>query len=146
MRQAASVAIRIQEHLERIDWEQLKHDLAADDFDNGRSGPALRRSFQAAQHVAMAVDGERCVGTARLLADGVCNAYLVDVWTASSHRRQGIGRALVQRLIDRVPGQHIGLQVDSEAARRLYESMGFRPQPEFMALVPGRWLDNEGNS
>jgi hypothetical protein len=76
------VQIRIQQHLEAIDWEQVKRDLAADDFDNGRSGPALRRSFEAAQHVAMAVDGQRCVGSG--------------------------------------------------------------PSP-FMALVPGRWLHNEGN-
>jgi len=44
-----------------------------------------------------------------------------------------------------VPGQHIGLQVDSEGARRLYQSLGFRPQPEFMSVVVGTWLDNAAN-
>ena len=128
-----------------IDWVGLKADLEADDFDNGRSPAALQRSFESSQHVAIARDGVRVVGTARLLSDGVCNAYVVDVWTASSHRRRGVGTMLLNRLIEEVPGQHVGLQVDDEGARLLYLSLGFRPQPEFLSLVAGEWLDNEAN-
>ena len=39
------------------------------------------------------------VGMARLLSDGVCNAYLLDVWTMSAYRRHGIGTAMVRQLI-----------------------------------------------
>jgi len=137
------MAIRIDDSLGGIDWAQMKADLAADDFDNGRSPEALRRSFEQSQHVAIAWDGDGVVGTARLLSDGVCNAYLVDVWTASSHRRQGIASSLVRRLCEQVPGQHVGLQTDD--AQPLYASLGFQPQPEFWSLVPGTWLDNDGN-
>jgi predicted GNAT family acetyltransferase len=80
---------------------------------------------------------------ARLLSDGVCNAYLIDVWTMSSYRRQGIAATLVGMLAEQVPGQHIGLQTDD--AQALYESLGFKPQPEFWSLVVGRWLDNDAN-
>jgi ribosomal protein S18 acetylase RimI-like enzyme len=137
------MAIRVDESLDGIDWERLKADLAADDFDNGRSPDALRRSFENSQHVAIARDGDRVVGMARLLSDGVCNAYLVDVWTASSHRRRGIATRMVRLLLDAVPGQHVGLQTDD--AQELYRSLGFRAQPEFMSTVSGRWLENEGN-
>jgi predicted GNAT family acetyltransferase len=138
------VAVRIVESLARIDWEQAKADLAADNFDNGRSAAALRRSFQHSQHVAFALDGSRAVGMARLLSDGVCNAYLVDVWTQSAYRRQGIGGSMVQSLARRVPGQHIGLQTDDAGA--FYAALGFEPQPEFLSMVVGRWLDNEANA
>jgi ribosomal protein S18 acetylase RimI-like enzyme len=137
------MAVRIDSSLEGIDWAQAKADLAADDFDNGRSPDALRRSFERSQHVAFARDGERVVGMARLLSDGVCNAYLVDVWTASAFRRQGIASALIRLLLDEVPGQHVGLQ--TEHAQGLYQSLGFRPQPEFWSLVSGAWLDNDAN-
>jgi ribosomal protein S18 acetylase RimI-like enzyme len=137
------VAVRIEGSLAGVDWAQAKADLSADDFDNGRSAEALRRSFEHSQHVAIARDGDRVVGMARLLSDGVCNAYLVDVWTASSYRRQGIASAMMRRLIDAVPGQHIGLQTSD--AQALYESLGFRPQPEFWSLVSGTWLDNDAN-
>jgi ribosomal protein S18 acetylase RimI-like enzyme len=137
------VAVRIGSSLDGIDWAEAKADLAADDFDNGRSPAALRRSFEQSQHVAFARDGDRVVGMARLLSDGVCNAYVVDVWTASSYRRQGIASKLMRLLIDAVPGQHIGLQTDD--AQALYESLGFRPQPEFWSRMSGTWLDNDAN-
>jgi len=80
---------------------------------------------------------------ARLLSDGVCNAYLLDVWTASSHRRRGIASKLVRLLTAWVPGQHIGLQTND--TQPFYVALGFRTQPEFMSLVVGKWLDNEEN-
>ena len=137
------MTVRIDDSLDGVDWERAKADLVADDFDNGRSAEALRRSFEQSQHVAIAREGDRVVGMARLLSDGVCNAYLVDVWTASSHRRQGIAAGMLRLLIEAVPGQHVGLQTDS--AQGLYASVGFRPQPEFWSLVSGRWLDNGAN-
>ena len=137
------MAVTIDDSLHGIDWAAAKAALAADDFDNGRSPEALRRSFAQSQHVAIARDGDRVVGMARLLSDGVCNAYLVDVWTAASHRRQGIGSAMVRLLADRVPGQHIGLQTDDQQA--FYARLGFQPQPEFLALIAGDWLDNDAN-
>jgi ribosomal protein S18 acetylase RimI-like enzyme len=137
------VAVRIDSSLEGIDWVQAKADLAADSFDNKRSPEALRLSFERSPHVAFARDGDRLVGMARLLSDGVCNAYLVDVWTQSAYRRRGIASAMVRLLIDAVPGQHIGLQTDD--AQALYASLGFRPQPEFWSLIAGRWLDNDAN-
>ncbi len=135
--------IRIADTLDGVDWERAKADLASDDFDNGRSPAALRRSFEASQHVAIAWDGERLVGMARLLSDGVCNAYAIDVWTASSHRRRGIARAMMEQLCAAVPGQHVGLQTSS--AQEFYEKLGFRRQPEFMSRLSGRWLENDAN-
>jgi GNAT superfamily N-acetyltransferase len=130
--------------IERVDWVRAKADLAADDFDNGRSPPALRASFEHSQHVAFAWQGGRLVGMARMLSDGVCNAYLLDVWTLSTMRRRGIGRSMVEYLADRVPGQHIGLQTDD--AESFYLSLGFRPQPRFFSRVVGSWLDNPANA
>jgi ribosomal protein S18 acetylase RimI-like enzyme len=126
-----------------IDWEQAKADLMADNFDNGRSAAALRRSFSQSQHVAFARDGDRLVGMAWLLSDGVCNAYLLDVWTASPYRRRGIGSAMIVQLLDQVPGQHVGLQTDE--AQPFYGSLGFNSQPEFWSRVVDSWLDNDAN-
>ena len=139
----AAVAVRIDSSLDGIDWARAKDELAASQFDNGRSPAALQRSFEQSQHVAFARDGDRVVGMARLLSDGVCNAYLLDVWTVPSHRRQGIASALIRLLAEQVPGQHIGLQTDH--GQSLYESLGFEPQPEFWSRVSGEWLDNDAN-
>jgi predicted GNAT family acetyltransferase len=135
--------VRVDSSLAGIDWVRAKADLAADDFDNGRSAHALRRSFEQSQHVAIARDGGRVVGMARMLSDGVCNAYVVDVWTAAEYRRRGIASSMMRLLIEAVPGQHIGLQTDD--ASHLYASLGFRTQPEFWSIVVGTWLDNDAN-
>jgi predicted GNAT family acetyltransferase len=137
------MSVSIDASLVGVDWARAKADLRADDFDNGRTPEALHRSFARSQHVAIAWNDDRVVGMARLLSDGVCNAYLIDVWTASAHRRQGIASAMVRYLAEQVPGQHIGLQTDD--AHAFYESLGFRPQPSFMSLVVGDWLDNDAN-
>ncbi|MDN5765075.1 MAG: GNAT family N-acetyltransferase [Humibacillus sp.] len=133
----------IDDHLERVNWEQAKADLAADDFDNGRSASALRRSFEQADHVAFAWLDGRLIGMARLLSDGVSNAYLLDVWTQSTVRRRGVATSMVGQLVTAVPGQHIGLQTDD--AEPFYASLGFQCQPQFMSLVVGGWLDNAAN-
>jgi ribosomal protein S18 acetylase RimI-like enzyme len=137
------MAIRFDTSTRGVDWQQAKADLAGDRFDNGRSAAALRRSFERSQHVVFARDGERVVGMARMLSDGVCNAYVVDVWTSSSHRRRGIGSTMMRMLAERVPGQHIGLQTDD--AQDFYRSLGYAPQPEFWSVVVGHWLDNDAN-
>jgi ribosomal protein S18 acetylase RimI-like enzyme len=126
-----------------VDWARAKADLGADDFDNGRTAAALRRSFEASQHVVFAWAGDAVVGMARLLSDGVCNAYLLDVWTHSGFRRTGIGSAMVRHLVAEVPGQHVGWQTDH--AIEFYLALGARRQPEFMSMVSGRWLDNDAN-
>ncbi len=135
--------MRLDRSLDGVDWVRAKVDLAADDFDNGRSAEALRRSFEHSQHVVVARDDDdgtgRVVGMARLLSDGVCNAYLLDVWTASPYRRRGIASSMVRTLMAQVPGEHVGLQTGD--AQAFYASLGFRLQPEFMSSVVGVWLD-----
>lgn len=137
------MTIQIDHDVDRVDWPEAKRRLASDEFDNGRSGNALRRSFEQSQHVAFAWADEDLVGMARLLSDGVCNAYLLDVWTYSPYRRQGVATQMVQRLTGAVPGQHIGLQTDD--ALDFYASLGFEAQPQFLSRVVGNWLENDAN-
>ena len=68
----------------------------------------------------------------------MCNAYVVDVWTRSTHRRRGIARTLLRLLLDRLEGQHVYLFTDD--AQAVYESAGFRPQGVGMGQVVGTWL------
>jgi ribosomal protein S18 acetylase RimI-like enzyme len=134
--------VTLRDDLAGVDWVALKADLAADEFDNGRSADALRRSFEAAQLVAIAWHKGRVVGTARALTDGVCNAYIVDVWTRSDLRRRGIARAMMQMLLARLNGQHVALFTSDAAA--FYRSLEFEREEVGMSKVLGRWLENAG--
>jgi ribosomal protein S18 acetylase RimI-like enzyme len=138
----SAVNIEYRDHLSDVDWTALKAALAADNFDNGRSPEQLQRSFENTHAVCIACGEGGVVGTARVLSDGVCNAYLVDLWTLSSLRRQGIARAMIARLLDRLPGQHVYLQADDDLIE-FYRRVGFVEQPSGMSRVVGRWLANE---
>ena len=121
-----------------VDWTQLKRDLADDGFDNGRTPEELERSFRASARVVFACDIARIVGKARALSDGVCNAYVVDMWTHSTYRRRGIGRAMVEALLAPLDGQHVYLFSDERAD--FYAACGFHPRGLGMERVVGRWL------
>ena len=122
-----------------VDWARLKEDLTADDFDNGRTPDELRRSFENSAVVVFAWLDGRIIGKARALSDGVCNAYVVDVWTHSDYRRRGVASRMMRSLVERLPGQHIYLFTDD--AERFYRSLGYRRQGIGMSLVSGQWLN-----
>lgn len=72
--------------LDYVDWTEMKTTLRQDNFDNGRSPEQLKTSFKNSYAVCIAYADNRIVRTARALSDGVCNAYLVDIWTQSAYR------------------------------------------------------------
>ena len=128
-------------NLENIDWTEMKTTLRQDAFDNGRSPEQLKASFENSYAVCIAYAERRMIGTARVLSDGVCNAYLVDVWTLSEFRHKGIASTMIQKLLRQLRGQHIYLQTDD--AKELYAKLGFVEQPTGMSKVVGEWLVND---
>lgn len=121
-----------------VDWAALKAALAADRFDNGRTPEEYRRSHEGSHAVVFGRCNGELVANGRILSDGVCNAYLVDIWTASPYRRRGVGREVVDRLVSTVPGQHVALFTDDMEA--FYRTLGFRAQRGGMSRVVGAWL------
>lgn len=127
--------------LENVDWAAMKATLRQDAFDNGRSPEQLKTSFENSYVACVAYADHQIVGTARVLSDGVCNAYLVDVWTLSAYRRQGIATTMMQNILSRLKGQHVYLFTDD--APELYAKLGFAEQPIGMGQVIGTWLVNQ---
>ncbi|MBD2256754.1 GNAT family N-acetyltransferase [Pseudanabaena sp. FACHB-2040] len=130
--------------LNHVDWVQVKAILHQDDFDNGRSPEQLKASFENSYATCLAYAEEQIVGTARALSDGVCNAYIVDVWTLSSFRQQGIAKTMMQILISKLQGQHVYLFTDD--AVDFYKKLGFVEQPVGLSQVVGNWLVNDETS
>jgi GNAT superfamily N-acetyltransferase len=121
-----------------VDWRALNAALAADDFDNGRSDDELRRSFENSAVCVFALADGAVIGKARALSDGVCNAWVVDVWTRSDWRLRGVGRSMLAFLEARLDGQHVALFTADSA--EFYANCGYREQPVCMSKVVGRWL------
>jgi predicted GNAT family acetyltransferase len=126
--------------LENVDWEEMKATLSQDKFDNGRSPEQLRVSLVNIYATCIAYAGDRIIGTARVLSDSVCNAYIVDVWTFSPYRHQGIASTMMRTLLAELQGQHVCLFTDD--AIDFYKKLGFTKKETCLELVVGKWLNN----
>ncbi|MBT3240114.1 MAG: GNAT family N-acetyltransferase [Chloroflexi bacterium] len=126
-------------NLTGIDWKKLKSRLKQDTFDNGRTAEELELSFKNSYAICFAVEGDRIVGKVRVLSDGVCNAYIVDTWTDSEYRNRGIASRMMEKLLEKLAGQHVYLFTDDSVA--FYKKLGFRARPTGLELVVGNWLN-----
>jgi ribosomal protein S18 acetylase RimI-like enzyme len=127
--------------LDGINWEELKATLKADNFDNGRTPAQLKRSAENSAVNCFAFADGRIIGTVRALSDWVCNAYIIDVWTLSEFRNQGVARKMLELVAEKLPGQHIYLFTDD--AVEFYRKIGFAEQGVGMYKMSGNWLENE---
>lgn len=133
-------AVTYKTDLAGIDWVALTARLKADDFDNGRTPDQLQRSFENSFTYCFAAVDDEIVGKVRCLSDGVCNAYIVDVWTYTPYRNRGVASRMMETVFERLPGQHVYLFTDS--AVEFYRKLGFQEQEIGMGRVVGQWLVN----
>jgi predicted GNAT family acetyltransferase len=129
--------------LSNVDWDEMKATLKEDAFDNGRSSQQLKSSFENSYATCIAYIDNRIVGTVRVLSDGICNAYIVDVWIFTPYRRQGIASKMISLLLEKLPGQHVCLFTDD--ALDFYKKLGFTERGTCMEKVIGKWLVNLGS-
>lgn len=94
----------------------------------GRSREAAERGLPNSLFGVIAVASGATVGMGRVVGDGGCNFEIVDVAVDPAYQRRGIGRRLVQAIIDYLDrvapvGSYISLIGD---VPELYEPFGFR--------------------
>lgn len=77
------------------------------------------------QRKAVAVQGERIIGFARGITDGLSNGYLSMVVVDDQHRREGLGRALVEHIMGDNADITWVLRAGREGAEAFFASLGF---------------------
>jgi ribosomal protein S18 acetylase RimI-like enzyme len=83
----------------------------------------------------IATDGESIVGIGRAISDGVSDAYIQDLTVRLNRRKQGIGKLILQTLLERLQTngiKWIGL-IAEPGSGSLYRRAGFQ---EMTASVP----------
>jgi N-acetylglutamate synthase-like GNAT family acetyltransferase len=96
----------------------------------------FRRMIQGANRTIVAVENRRIVGFARALFDGASNGYISTVAVAADRRRTGIGRQLVQRLMDVDEPHHITWVLRAgRGSEPFWEKIGFRKSDTAMEIV-----------
>lgn len=86
----------------------------------------FRAMLDGADRTVVALDGRRVIGFARALCDGISNGYISMVAVAEDRRRQGIGRRLVEHLMQGDVGGDITWVLRAgRDSRGFWESLGF---------------------
>ena len=117
----------------------------------------FRAMIDGADRTVVVLDGERVVGFARALCDGVSNGYISMLAVAEDKRRQGIGRRMVEHLMQgdnsgditwvlragrdsRVFWERLGFTVSDIAMERVRQRLAQRathaPPPLHTSLEP----------
>jgi GNAT superfamily N-acetyltransferase len=127
---------------ERLDVEMIWTFLSTEAYwHRWRTREQVDVQIAGAWRVVGAYDDETGaqVAFARALSDGVCEAYLADVFVLREHRGHGLGKQVVSTMIDEGPGAHLRWTLFTGDAHGLYAQFGFAT-PDGTALVrPGRF-------
>lgn len=75
-------------------------------------------------------EGTRQIGFARVVTDGATVFYLCDVFVDEEYRGQGIGKALVEAILQTEPMNGLNGILGTKDAHSLYERYGFVRDPE----------------
>ena len=110
----------------QIELEQLQNLLRQTGWANHRSIEGVQKMLEGTPLTLGAWEGDRLVGFARVITDGIYRALIDDVVVEESKRGTGIGSELMRRVIERLAEVeevflHCGEQVVSFYERHRFE-------------------------
>lgn len=119
--------------LDAVDWEELSALYRAAPL--GEKKPSdLKTAFSHSLFKCFVYDGERLVGAGRALADGADCSYLCDIAVHPSHQGQGLGKALIDKLVELSAGHKKIILYAAPGKEPLYRKAGFRRMTTAMAI------------
>jgi len=123
----------------RLDRELIHRFLAEESYwARGRAREVTERSIDGSLPFGIYLGAEQ-VGFARVVTDGTTFAWLADVFVVRPHRRRGLGKRLVQTVLEYPELRSVYRWVLGTAdAHELYRRYGFRETPagRFMVREP----------
>jgi GNAT superfamily N-acetyltransferase len=124
----------------RLDHELIHRFLAEESYwARGRARDVVERSIDGSLPFGVYRGGEQ-VGFARVVTDGTTFAWLADVFVVGSHRGRGVGKRLVETVLEHPELRGVQRWLLGTAdAHELYRRFGFREtdRGRFMVREPG---------
>ena len=110
------------------DVEPIRLFLAANGWAHRvEDAPRFAQLLQQSQRTAVCVDDGTVIGFARAITDELSNGYLSMVVVASGHRRQGVGRGLVEHVTRGGADITWVLRAGRDGAAEFFAALGFEP-------------------
>lgn len=117
---------------EGIDWARAARVFELAPL-GARDPERLRRAFLASHTVCFAFHGETLVGLGRALSDGEFQAAIYDLCIVPEHQGKGLGRAMLDDIIQRAGAEHVILYA-VPGKEGFYRGRGFARMLTAMSL------------
>lgn len=118
----------------RIDFRATSDQLMASYWGSARNDELHQRAFANSLCVGAYIEKKQ-VGFARAITDYTVFAYIADVIIWPEHRGHGIGKRLVQALIEHPEVKTVShWSLSTNDAHGLYEKFGFKTDGRYMRL------------
>lgn len=119
--------------METVDWDEMSELYRIAPL-GIKSGDWLRTAYSNSMFKSFAFDGDKIIAAGRAVADGVDCSYLCDVVVHPSYQGSGLGKQLIQRLIDLSRGHRKIILYAVPGREPFYAKFGFRRMNTAMAI------------
>ncbi len=115
-----------------VDWKTVSETLASVGMAS-YAPETHQRAFEASHTTVFAYHDGRLIGFGRAISDGAYQGAVYDVAVAPEFQRQGIGRLIMTRILERLAGCNVILYA-APGKEVFYQKLGLRRMKTGMAL------------
>jgi GNAT superfamily N-acetyltransferase len=126
------MTFRIEKETTNINWDNVVEILKEVGM-SYHSSDVHQRAFERSFSVIFVFDDEKLIAFGRAISDGEYQAALYDIAVLPSYQGRGIGKLVVQQLIEKTPHCNFILYA-SPGKEAFYEKENFRKMKTGMAL------------
>ncbi|WP_428739293.1 GNAT family N-acetyltransferase [Sulfurimonas sp.] len=122
---------------ENVDWDALSELYKIAPLGN-KDPQDLKTVFTNSRYKCFVYDDDKLIGVGRALADGVDVSYLADVAIHPEYQGQGIGKAIVKKLVEFSQDHKKIILYASIGKEPFYAKLGFDKMNTAMAIFKNR--------
>ena len=116
-----------------IDWDEVSHLFSIAPL--GDNPPDHYQTvFSNSRYVCFAFEGSTLVAAGRALADGRDASYLADIVVHPDYQGKGLGKQIVQKLVDASRGHKKIILYANPGKEGFYQKLGFKMMNTAMAI------------
>ena len=119
--------------IDAVDWDEMSELYRIAPLGN-KSAESLRTTYANSMFKCLAMKDGKIIAAGRALADGVDCSYLCDIVVHPGYQGLGLGKDLIQRLVELSKGHRKIILYAVPGREPLYEKFGFRRMNTAMAI------------